>query len=283
MRRRPTITLALSLALGLLVLGALACTSGEEAATEAQEAEWAALQEMKAQLDAKREELAELRQQRDELSAQEESTAEEPPAEEAATTEAAEGEAGESEAAEPTPEKLEQEIARLEQDIADQSEEFMGRLVQHINSLGIVEGEPLTPDQKAAIRMKTEEDMQLAEEWIEKGGDYKRAISIYESALALDPDNQELQAALEEAREMRFMTEERFSAVEKGMTREEVREALGPVNLRNIQEYPDKNAVAWFYPKEGTSSPAAVWFRKDDETGIYEVYQADFDVEAGEE
>lgn len=290
MRRRPTITLPCMLTLGLLVLGVFACTSAEEAASEAQQAEWTALQEMKTQLDAKRGELAELRQQLEVLEVPEEASADDEPEE----TEPAETEAGEPEPEQPeqdageetegpTPEELRQQIAQLEQEIADQSEEFMSRLVEHINSLGIVKGEPLTPDQEAAIHMKTEEDMYLAEEWIEKGGDYKRAISIYESALALDPENAELQEALEEAREMRFMTEERFSGVEEGMTQEEVREVLGPVNLRNIQEYPEREAVAWFYPKEGTSKPAAVWFQKNEETGIYEVYQADFDVQAGEE
>ena len=55
-----------------------------------------------------------------------------------------------------------------------------------------------------------------------------------------------------EAEEMRYMTEERFSQIKKKMAQSEVRKLLGPVNYRNIKEYPEREVVAWFYQKPGT-------------------------------
>ncbi len=267
MRRRWTWMLTLS----LLLSGGLACGAGSEDAAATREAEWQALQAEKAQLNAQRQELAELRTELETTPVEGSEVAEN----EAEAQEGADAPAARRE-------ELEQRIADLEEEIATDSEEFSSRLVTYINSLEIVEGEPLTPEQEAAIRMKSDEDIVVAREWIEKGGDYRRAISIYEAQLALDPDNPELQEALEDAQEMRYMTEERFSRVEDGMSRAEVREAIGPVNLHNVQEYPEEETIAWFYPRENTRTPAAVWFRVNNETGLYEVYKADFEAQGGQ-
>ena len=265
-------------ALALLLTGAWACGDPAQEAAEANQAEWQALQAAKDQLDEKRAKLADLRTQLDALPP----AGAEPTPEEAAADEGEEGAAASEGEAAPDRQELEERIAALENEIATEGEEFAARLVNYINSLEIVEGEPLTPEQQDAIRMKSAEDIVVAGEWIEKGGDYRRAIEIYEAQLRLDPENETLQAALEDAEAMRFMTEERFVQVEKGMNRKQVRNAIGPVNLRNIQEYPEKKTIAWFYPKEETRSPAAVWFRLDDKSGDYLVYQADFE-SGGEE
>jgi tetratricopeptide (TPR) repeat protein len=266
-------------ALALLLTGAGACGDGAEEQAAASEAEWQALQTSKAQLDGKREKLAELRLELETMPVEGSEAAEEV-AEEAVGAEPA---AGESSGGPTGRAELEQRIEDLENEIATESEEFAARLVTYINSLEIVEGEPLTPEQQAAIRMKSDEDMVVAREWIEKGGDYRRAIDIYEAQLRLDPDYESLEAAIAEAEAMRFMTEDRFSQAQKGMTQADVRRVLGPVNLHNVQQYPEKNTVAWFYPKEGTRVPAAVWFRLDQESGQYVVYQADFESGAARE
>jgi hypothetical protein len=264
-----------ALALCLCVaLAAVACgQGGEEATAQAGSAEeWAWLQQTKEQLDAKRQELADVRAQL--RAAEGGGEAATPAAGAGATTE--EG-AAPAEPAEPTAtaEDLAARQQQIETEVNSLSEEFGGRLVGYINSLEIVQGEPLTPEQQQAMRMKSEEDIELAREWIEKGGDYRRAIEIYESALLWDPDNEELRTALAEAESMRYMTEERFAQVAKGMSQEQVRSLLGPVNLHNIREYPEKNAVAWFYPKDGGGA-AGVYFALDAETGVYEVYQMDY-------
>jgi hypothetical protein len=213
--------------------------------------------------------------------------AEEPVVEEGdETTEKATDEATEASPADgpataaPAVEPAADRVAALESEIGSLSQEFGSRLVEYINSLEILDGEPLTPDQQKAIRMKSDEDIELAAEWIEKGGDYRRAIDIYSQGLALDPGYIRLEEALANATEMRFPSEERFAGVKKGMTQAEVRDILGPVNLHNVREYPDKNALAWFYPKDQEAGkklpPSAVYFQMDDDT--YKVYQTDYGI-----
>lgn len=216
------------------------CGGGEEAkkaeAAKARAVQWALLEKQKQVLDAKRAELASLQ---------------------------ARIEQGES--------ALEAQATALKKEIDTAAEQLGSQLAAYINEDPPVVGEPPTPEQLKAIRMKSSEDMAVAREYIELGGDYRKAIEIYQTALSLDPDNKELKAALESAQARRFMTAERFAAVKKGMTQAEVRRALGQPYHRNIKEYPDKKVTAWFYPKSEAGDAAGVWFN---EKGV--VYQANF-------
>ena len=188
-----------------------------------QAAEWTNLQQAKGALDGQRQKLAELRQ----------SVAEAP--EEAADEEGAEGEA------EPAP--TAEDVAALETKIATSAEEFGGRLVTFLNSDPMIEGEPPSERQLAALHMKSDEDIALAQEWIDKGGDYKKAIDIYTNALRFDPDNEAVQQAMAVAEDLRYMSKERFGAAKKGMSEAEVRAVLGQVNLHNIKPFPDRETV----------------------------------------
>jgi tetratricopeptide (TPR) repeat protein len=229
---------------GLVALVMISCgPSGPSEMELAQEEEWAWLQEEKQALDEQRQKLVELRQQVAE--APEEATSEDETA--------AEGE----------PAATPADIEALENEVASRAEEFGGRLVTFLNNDPMIEGEPPTERQLAALHMKSEEDIALAREWIEKGGDYKRAIDIYNNALRFDPDNEALAQALAEAEANRFMSEERFAAAKKGMTEAEVRAALGQVNLHNVKPFPDRKVVAWFYPTGEDGGAAAVWFREE--------------------
>ena len=250
--------LALVLAAGL----AAACgpSADEQAAGEqaaAREAKWEEIQEQKQALDAKRAELEQLREQA--------------AAEPAATPAGAAGAGGAQGEAAADPEAR---AAQLENEIQSMADELQGDLVAYINQDPPVEGEPYTPEQLQAFRMKSDLDMLLASEYIGKGGDYERAISIYEQALAVDPDNPELQAALAAAQEDRYMSRERFDRVEQGMTEAQVASAIGRPNVRNVRDF-DGGAVAWFYPKSPRRDAAAVWFRPD--RGRLEVYKVNFD------
>ncbi len=88
------------------------------------------------------------------------------------------------------------------------------------------------------MRLKSDEDLAVAQEWIDRGGDYRRAIEILETQLQADPGYARLEQALARAREMRYVTPERFARVEPGMTALDVRAALGPVNLREVRRRP---------------------------------------------
>ena len=127
---------------------------------------------------------------------------------------------------------------------------------------------------RQALGMKSDEDIVLAQEYIDKGGEYGRAIEIYKQLLISDPDNEKVLAAKALAEEMRYMTEERLGEVKKGMTEDEVRELLGTPKGTNVREF-DNGVIGWFYPKEERYTAAAVFFR--DKEGVLKVYQTDFE------
>ena len=153
--------------------------------------------------------------------------------------------------------------------------EFDRRLVELINADPPVQGQPLSARQKAALRMKSDEDVLLARQLIDEGGDYQRAIAIYKEALAVDPGYPPLQEELAKAHARRYTSRETFAQLKKGMSQEEVRGLLGPPNLHSVRDYPDRGVVGWFYPKDASGAAAAVWFAKSD--GRYAVYLLDFD------
>ena len=251
----------------LLILAVAWVGCGEKGpqVNEEAEAEYAALTEDQAALNDLRQKLADLRAQ-----------AEAAPAEGEEGGEEGEGEGEEADSAAGGP-SLEEQISAAEQEVLNASEAFNGRIAGFFNNVDpMLEGEVPSERQAAVIRMKSAEDIVIAGEYIERGGDYRRAIRIYEDSLGLDPENEDLKAALAKANEMRYMTEERLATVTKGMTQPQVKELLGPVNLRNIRDYPERNVIAWFYPVDDSGAASAVWFRKG-RSGELEVYKTDFD------
>ncbi|HEX3129888.1 MAG TPA: outer membrane protein assembly factor BamE [Thermoanaerobaculia bacterium] len=168
------------------------------------------------------------------------------------------------------------EAERLRKEVGARTAELNRRLVDFINANAAAQpGDPPDERQRAAIRMKSDEDILLAREYVERGGDYRRAIEIYETALAADPDNERLRRELEATRSRRYMTSQRFSQVKEGMTQEEVRRLLGSPNLQDVRAYPERGITAWFYPKDASGAAAAVWFQK--KAAEAEVYLLDFD------
>lgn len=158
------------------------------------------------------------------------------------------------------------------------------RLADFINSDPPRQGEPLTERQRQALRLRSDEDIRVAREYIEEGGDYRRALEILRGALLVDPGNPRLAAEVARAERSRFMTRPRFDQVKTGMSGEQVRALLGAPNPHNVREYAGKGAsrgvVAWFYPKDAAGSAAAVWFAKSDDpppAPALKVYQLDFD------
>jgi hypothetical protein len=149
------------------------------------------------------------------------------------------------------------------------------RLVALINADPPVQGQPMTERQKALLRMKSEEDIVLARQLIDEGGDYQRAIAIYREDLAVNPGDPRLEEELAKAQARRYMARETFAQLKKGMSQDEVRGLLGAPNPHSVRDYPDRGVVGWFYPKDTSGAAAAVWFAKND--GRYAVYLSDFD------
>lgn len=250
-------------ALALPILTGCGPSAEEQAAAEAEQArdtEWAWLQQTRNELETLRAERDALRNAPAPTEGQPEGTAEG----DAATAQPA--------ASGKTPEQLESEITTL-------ADEFNRRLVDFINANPPVEGEPPSEMQKAAIRMKSDEDIILARDYIQRGGDYRRAIEIYNAALMVDPEYDRLKEGLAEAQGRRYLTKDLFDQVKKGMTQAEVRGLLGQPNLHNVRDYPDRGVEAWFFPKNAEGAAAAVWFEKQGDA--MKAYRLDYNAISG--
>ena len=139
-----------------LVLLAVGCgPSEEELAEQERVTKWAELQDAKAGL-------AEARAQYQELQ-------EEIAAGAVALAEEGEGNADEALAA------LESEASALKDEINGKADAFMLEIVNFINSDPMVVGEEPSERQLASIRLKSDEDVLLAREYVTEGGDYRRA------------------------------------------------------------------------------------------------------------
>lgn len=124
---------------------------------------------------------------------------------------------------------------------------------------------PEAPETKAALDIYSQEAILVARDMIVKAGDYKKAIdhliaagSLYEQA-GLETYGPLLDetAAFEE---WRFITQERFDAVTKNMTMDEVKEVAGVPYYQNIQKDEKAGVETWLYRKiEGGA--AAVYFK----------------------
>lgn len=166
-------------------------------------------------------------------------------------------------------------VQTLARDVRTRTDELRRRLLDFINGNPPVLGEKPTGHTLEAIRRKSDEDILIAAEHMNEGGDYRTAIDVYEAALAVDPDNPRLRQALEKAQALRYMTRERFAQVQEGMTADQVRTLLGPPNANDVREYPERRVTAWFYARDGKGAAAAVWLEKKGDRQV--VYEADFD------
>lgn len=185
-----------------------------------------------------------------------------------------------------TPEQIEAEMAEIQGRFAEDTDALYGKIIEYINNSGLVEGAERSPEQQQAFDLKADIDIGYAQEYIDKGGDYKRAIDIYMQALMSDEGNAKLLAAKAEAETLRYMTEERFSAVKKGMTQDEIQAALGTVKNTNVRDFANKGRVGWFYPKDPANGggAAGVYFKeKKKGSGNWIVEVTDFDAVKGKE
>ncbi len=243
--------------IGLAVASLLVAACGpseEEVAAQARADKWQQLQDMEGALEAKRQELAAVREQI------------------SAAAEAAD------EAVDAT--ALEEQATGLAAEIQDASDALMPELVNFINDSNAAVGE-VPQELQAALRMKSDLDIDFAEQYVSEGGDYRRAVEILENAQQYDPDYGKLDELIAYYQDWRYVREPRFAEIKNGMTQPEVEEILGKVHHRNQREYEDQGVVAWFYPKDpaeaGEGAPAsAIYFNQ--KRGVWKVYKKDWEV-----
>jgi hypothetical protein len=235
----------------LLVLFVVACgPSEEEVASAAQAEAWTALQEEHAVLVGLRGELTATRAEIDAGPEGDEDTGLSP--EEQAM-------------------QLEEKAAEQEAAVNEKADAFSTTLVGFINEHAGFQGEETNDVQGAAIRLKSDEDIELAREYVTKGGDYKRALDIVKNAAVVDPDNAKLQEVIIELEELRYMDEDRFALVKKSMSEAQVRAAIGQVFHGNVRGQGE--ITYWLYPKE-EGAASSVYFREV--RGQLSVYETNF-------
>lgn len=245
---------ALAVATALALLPLSACSNGEDEAA-------AAAAERQAGLEALEQQQQEVQQIRDDIADLREQLV-----------------AAESGEGEGDPVELRTRIETRNAELTDAAEAYNQALAEFINADPPVEGEPVPDATARAIAMKADEDIILAREYITEAGDYARAISMYDAILTYSPDNPNVLEAKAEAESMRYMTEERFSQVEDGMTEAEVEAVLGKVNPRNRRDFEDVGRAAWYYPKSPEGDAAGVLFHEKD--GRMVVYDTKWDAVA---
>lgn len=117
-----------------------------------------------------------------------------------------------------------------------------------------------TGDDRAA-RVYAKEKVRLGDEYMNVLARYDRAITMYESALALDPTNESAKRGLDHARKNRFMTLDAFSRVRQGMKEDEVRRMVGMPREDWIKQVVQSNRVfsVWIYPRSDGGA-SAIYF-----------------------
>jgi hypothetical protein len=136
------------------------------------------------------------------------------------------------------------------------------------------------PEHEATVKglnMYSDEAIMIADETVAKSGDYKKAINQLDAAASYYdsleiPVYQPLIDEIALLNEMRFITQERFDLVAKNMTKDEVKEAVGPPYYQNIQVDEKRGVETWLYRKR-EGGAAAIYFKTRNE----KVYDKNFE------
>jgi hypothetical protein len=173
---------------------------------------------------------------------------------------------------------LEQLPARIEELTATQDatfEELQGNLAEYLNVA--LNEFPDSPDTARALEIYSEEAIIVADDIVQKSGDYSKAIDhlasaenlFHQSGMTPHPP---LVTRISELDDWRFITRERFDAVKKDMTKEEVKELVGVPYYQNVKVDEKRGVEMWLYRKR-EGGAAAISFRI--KTG--KVYHMNFD------
>ncbi len=136
---------------------------------------------------------------------------------------------------------------------------------------------PKSEETKEGLRLYSEESMMISQDTVNGSGDYKKAIDTlliaknYHDLIEIDV-YQPLLDKVAELDDWRYITEERFKTVQKKMTKDEVKAAVGVPYHGNIQEDKAKGVETWLFRKR-EGGAAAVYFKT--KTGL--VYGTKFD------
>jgi hypothetical protein len=146
----------------------------------------------------------------------------------------------------------------------DQAFEDVQTALADILNVGLNEF-PDDPATAGALKIYSEEAMEIADDTVAKSGDYKKALdqldsaSTYYESINL-PVYPPLLERISQLDEMRFITQERFDEVKKNMTMDEVKEIAGVPYYQNIQVDDKRGVETWLYRKR-EGGAAAIYFK----------------------
>lgn len=155
-------------------------------------------------------------------------------------------------------------------------DDLQAQLVDFLN-IGLND-HPQSAETAEVLVIYSDEAMIVSDDIVAKSGDYKKAIDRlngakgYYTAIAkpVYPPLEEKIASLED---WRFLTQERFDALAKGMTMDEVKATVGVPYHSNIQDDEKRGVQTWLYKKR-EGGAAAVYFKV--KTG--KMYSSNWDV-----
>jgi hypothetical protein len=136
-----------------------------------------------------------------------------------------------------------------------------------------------TPEAREALQLYGEEAVRNADDFIQVSGDYRKAIDLLETAQGYfeyvkAPVPEDLKETLAKAKDMRYLTKDRFDKVKKGMTEDQVKEVTGIPFYANVRENEVKGRkiVSWLFNRED-GGVAGIYFEKG------KVYATNWNVE----
>ncbi|MCK5378507.1 MAG: hypothetical protein KAJ78_03850 [Acidobacteria bacterium] len=124
---------------------------------------------------------------------------------------------------------------------------------------------PQSTETAEALRIYSDEAIIVAADIVIKSGDYKKAIDhlagakSYYTAIEL-PVHPAIEEQIATFEDWRNITRERFDAVTKGMTMDEVKATVGVPYYANIQDDEKRGVQTWLYKRE-EGGAAAIYFK----------------------
>src|SRR5437763_3733244 len=137
------------------------------------------------------------------------------------------------------------------QKIEPQVNAFMARVTEYYER---------THDSRAA-QVLAREKVIMGDQYLGIRSRYDRALQEYRAALALEPNNPDIQKRIEMAESRRFVPMSSFAAVKNGMKEDDVRRLVGLPREDWIKQVVQNNRVysVWIYPKEDGGA-SAIYF-----------------------
>lgn len=245
MARKPTIAVVV---LALTVVLGCGGSTKEQSATADVAGEFAKVQEARSALDAARSALTDVRAELDALNAKGNLTAEET---------ARKGE-------------LEAQLLDAQRAFDAAYEDDQNALSNFLNLALNDEAMKNAPQTREALRLYADGAIANAMNFMEVSGEYGKAIDVLQTAASYfefieAPVPEDLQATIEKAQRLRYLSKDRFDQITKGMTEAQVKAITGTPLYANVREAKaqGRTIISWLFPRDpAEGGAAAIYFDK---------------------